>query len=91
LNFFLCFTIRHGVFSPIAVWGYNGGWSVFGGDLFEAETTCTREHSMGQIASDTVNNLAFYSLDPPRKTPLVQNPSPSIVFNSSKTYITFVM
>ena len=31
---------------PIAVMGYDNSWPV-SGDLFEAETSCTRQHNMG--------------------------------------------
>ncbi len=45
---------------PIAVYGYDDTFPV-AGDLFEAETTCVKEHNMGQVASTGVNNLSFFS------------------------------
>eukprot|EP01043_Picozoa_sp_COSAG02_P054876 COSAG02_NODE_6283_length_3680_cov_1.881597_5_plen_162_part_00 len=75
---------------PIAVMGYDDTWAL-AGDLFEAETNCVKEHNMGQIASDGVNNLAFYSSKPPVSTPLLQNPTRSPKFNASKTYLAFVI
>ena len=44
----------------------------FGGDLFEAETTCVPEHSLGQVAS-LVGGLSWWSnAEPPVTTPLPQ-------------------
>eukprot|EP00729_Bicosta_minor_P015119 gene15119-33364_t len=53
---------------PIRVYGYDNTIPV-AGDLFEAETDCNREHNMGQVASDGLNNLAFYSRKPAVTTP----------------------
>jgi hypothetical protein len=36
---------------PIVVYGYDDSHPLFGGDVFEAETTCSNEHNMGQVAS----------------------------------------
>eukprot|EP00658_Telonema_sp_P-2_P022878 TRINITY_DN19164_c0_g1_i7.p1 TRINITY_DN19164_c0_g1~~TRINITY_DN19164_c0_g1_i7.p1 ORF type:complete len:353 (-),score=68.75 TRINITY_DN19164_c0_g1_i7:426-1484(-) len=72
--------------------GYNNAHPVFGGDLFEAETGCTKQHNMGQVATDGVNNLAFWSRLPPISTPLRQNPPSSVrPFNKSRTYISLVV
>lgn len=38
-----------------------------------------------------MNNLAFFSRAPPVTSPLVQNPTPKISFNASKTYMTFIV
>jgi hypothetical protein len=46
---------------------------------------------MGAIASDNVNNLGFFSRVASITTPLKQNPVPSFTYNSSKTYISFVI
>jgi hypothetical protein len=59
--------------------------------LFEAETNCVKEHNMGQIASNGVNNLAYFSRKPAIETPLVQSPLDSPEFNASKTYLAFVI
>lgn len=74
---------------PIAVWGYDDTFSV-AGDIFEAETTCVSEHNMGQIASVGVNNLAYFSRAPPLTSPLVSK-VPRATYNSSKTYVAFVV
>eukprot|EP00656_Telonema_subtile_P031086 TRINITY_DN3406_c0_g1_i1.p1 TRINITY_DN3406_c0_g1~~TRINITY_DN3406_c0_g1_i1.p1 ORF type:complete len:444 (+),score=82.85 TRINITY_DN3406_c0_g1_i1:513-1844(+) len=78
---------------PISVFGYNNAHPVFGGDLFEAETSCTKQHNMGQVASDNVNNLGFWSRgDKAITEPLVQNPDPDHdAFNASRTYISLVV
>ena len=34
---------------PITVFGYDDTFAV-AGDLFEAETTCVKEHNMGQVS-----------------------------------------
>ena len=83
---------------PVRVYGYNALDVVFGGDLFEAETDCI--HKMGQIASSHTSNLAFWSTvrpfdmtSPPGSDdgPLIQtSPLPSLVYNSSKIYVTLV-
>ena len=75
---------------PIPVYGYNDAYPI-AGDIFEAETDCTKAHNMGQIASTGVNNLAFYSRKPPITTPLLQNPVPKVTYNSSRTYVSFIM
>ncbi len=46
---------------PIGVFGYDDTIPIFGGDLFEAETNCVKEHNMGQIASVGFNNLSFFA------------------------------
>jgi hypothetical protein len=75
---------------PIPVYGYNDAYPV-AGDIFEAETGCNSEHNMGQIASTNVNGLSFYSRKPSITTPMKQNESPEMDYNSSKTYIMFVL
>jgi hypothetical protein len=75
---------------PIPVYGYNDAYPV-AGDIFEAETGCNSAHNMGQIASDNVNNLSFFSRKETITTPVLQNPSEEITYNSSKTYIMFAM
>ena len=75
---------------PIAVFGYDDAWAL-AGDIFEAETNCVKEHNMGQIASDGVNNLAFYSRKPRVVAPLLQNRPRRPSFNVSKTYIAIVI
>lgn len=72
---------------PIPVWGYDNTFPILGGDFFEAETFCSSEHNMGQIASDSVDNLSFFTLDAPITEPMPQNPTHVPAFNSSKTYL----
>lgn len=77
--------------TPIRVYGYDNTWPV-AGSLFEAETDCTKEHNMGQAASDGVNNLAYFNRKPHITQPLKQNNrGPKKVFNASKTYVSFVI
>jgi hypothetical protein len=72
---------------PIVVYGYDNSHPFLGGDVYEAETTCSKEHNMGQVASEAVTNLAFFSSKPRISTPLVQPADPPLIFNSSKTYV----
>ncbi len=76
--------------NPIPVYGYNSAFAV-AGDLFEAETNCVSQGNMGQIASDNVNNLAFFSTEKAISDPLKQNPDPVTSFNQSKTYVTVII
>lgn len=75
---------------PIPVYGYNDAWPV-AGDIFEAETNCNTNHNMGQIASDGVNNLSYFNRKPAVTTPKLQNPFNFETYNSSMTYVMFVM
>ena len=75
---------------PIAVYGYNDAYPV-AGDIFEAETGCTRERSMGQVATVGVTNLAYFSGAPAVTRPLAQTAAPRRIFNASRTYVTFVV
>lgn len=81
---------------PIAVWGYDATFTVFpqSGDLFEAETDCVRHagHSMGQVASQGSNNLAYMSRGPPISEAIRQPPRPPRAsYNSSATYLTVII
>jgi len=76
---------------PIPTYGYNDVDKLFGGDLFEAETNCVSQHDMGQIASDTASNLAFFSRGPPLSQPLQQVPTPDVTYNATKSYVTLVV
>jgi len=77
---------------PIAVYGYDDTLPIEGGTPFEAETTCVKEHNMGQIASRGLNGLSFWSRKPRINTPLPQNAdSVSEPFNKSKTYMALVV
>jgi hypothetical protein len=58
---------------------------------FEGETTCVKEHNMGQIASDGVNNLAYYSSKPHTTVPQQQSKLTRPAFNASKTYVSLVI
>ena len=46
---------------------------------------------MGQVATNNVSNLAFFSRDGPIVEPLEQNPSPKEVYNESITYLALVI
>ena len=76
---------------PIAVFGYDDAWPIFGGDIFEAETTCAKAHNMGQISSRHANNLAFFSRAPAITAPLQQNPLPRVTYNASRTYMALIV
>jgi hypothetical protein len=76
--------------SPIPVYGYNDAYPL-AGDIFEAETGCTPEHNMGQVASIDSFNLAYWSRKETIDTPQKQNSEEALIYNSSKTYINFVM
>jgi hypothetical protein len=75
---------------PIAVYGYGDSYPI-AGDIFEAETDCTKEHNMGQIATTGVNNLSFFARKPAITAPLAQNTITPETFNASRTYVTFVL
>jgi hypothetical protein len=78
---------------PFSVLGYDDTWPLFGGDIFEAETTCDlAAPGMGQVASTGVNNLAFFSRSAaPVVSPLAQPPLPPVRLNASRTYVSFVV
>ena len=48
---------------------------------------------MGQIASEGVTNLGFFSRTAPITQPLLQNADPASTgsFNKSKTYVAFII
>jgi hypothetical protein len=46
---------------------------------------------MGQIASDNVNNLAFFSRKAAITSPKIQNPSGMDTYDPSRTYVMFSM
>lgn len=78
---------------PIGVYGYADYWLVFGGYLFEAQTTCTSARNMGAIPT-TVNNLSFFStrrrpITDPRE--LDRNPPEDVTYDASQTYVAFVV
>jgi hypothetical protein len=76
---------------PIKVMGYDNTFVVGGGDLFEAETLCDLDVGMGQVASAGSANLAYWTRSKPVTSPLPFNPTPKIAYNSSKTYIAFLI
>ena len=43
------FSSDSGAGTPITVYGYDNSVPVFGGDTYEAETNCVKEHNMGQV------------------------------------------
>jgi hypothetical protein len=76
---------------PITVYGYNNAFRVFGGDIFEAETACTTQKNMGQVATGGTSNMAYWSSKERLTKPLLQNPGTvSEPYDSSKTYISFI-
>ncbi len=78
---------------PIGVYGYASYWKVFGGYLFEAQTTCADSRNMGAIPT-TVNNLSFFST---RRRPIVKageltpNEPERVEYDPDKTYVAFVV
>ena len=88
---------------PVEVFGYNDAVHFFG-SIFEAETTCTSEHNMGQVASSDQNNFSFFN-----KKEAIQSPSElekylgalmetrkeisegTLVYDQTKTYMTFIL
>ena len=75
---------------PLAVWGYNNA-KYFGVNFFEAETLCTRAHTMGQVASSSLNNLAFYSRTPGLPSPLRHYPPVGASFDPQHSYLTLIV
>lgn len=74
-----------------ALWSADDTYPV-AGDLFEAETDCVQEHTLGQVASDSAPNLSFFARKPAISAPLQQNPIPAgAPYNASKTYIAFLV
>jgi len=75
---------------PVAAFGYNDAWPI-AGDIFEAETGCTRGHEMGQVATVSVTNLAYFSGAEPVTAPLQQAPEPRAAFNALRSYVSFIV
>lgn len=78
---------------PLAVMGYDDTIAA-GGDVFEAETDCVKEHNMGQVASDGCSNLSFYSSSRKITTPIQQVPDPPTIrepYNANITYLSVIM
>lgn len=79
---------------PLRVMGYDDTIAA-GGDIFEAETDCVKEHDMGQVASDGCSNLSFYSsMGKSIDKPLLQVPDPPTIheaYSPNITYLTVVM
>lgn len=79
---------------PLAVLGYDDTYPLAGGDTFEAETNCVAEHSLGQVATTGVNNLAYFSArSPPLAAPLLQPPplQPPEPFSANLSYVALVV
>ena len=55
------------------------------------QLSCCLACPTGQVASDSATNLSFYARKAMITTPLKQNPVPALVFNASKTYISFLV
>ena len=76
---------------PIAVMGYDNTFVIDGGDLFEAETLCDLGVGLGQVASAGAADLSYFALQSKVQKPLPHNPDVAVNFNSSKTYIAFLI
>jgi hypothetical protein len=77
---------------PVRVWGYDDTFPL-AGDLYEAETNCVKQHNLGQIASNGLSNMAFFSRKPPVTATVKQNPVSRTppAYNRSKTYVALVL
>ncbi|GMI24990.1 hypothetical protein TeGR_g5492 [Tetraparma gracilis] len=79
---------------PVAVYGYDDTAPIAGGDTYEAETTCVKQHNLGQVGSKGVNNLPWWSqedtFDVPEVLPSVSDPE-NEVFDPTKKYIAIIM
>jgi len=76
---------------PVTVYGYDNTVAL-AGDLFEAETTCTKSHNWGQVASSSASNMAFHSRKASITAPLPRNKdNTGQTYNVSKTYISFII
>eukprot|EP01065_Artemidia_motanka_P037091 TRINITY_DN4530_c0_g1_i1.p1 TRINITY_DN4530_c0_g1~~TRINITY_DN4530_c0_g1_i1.p1 ORF type:complete len:530 (+),score=178.08 TRINITY_DN4530_c0_g1_i1:60-1649(+) len=74
---------------PTTVYGYNPKPVVFGGDFFEAETNCI--DTLGQVASDGSENLAFWSTYGGVTEPLAQAAKPPTPTKQpGKSYVALV-
>ncbi|GMH99677.1 hypothetical protein TrVE_jg339 [Triparma verrucosa] len=76
--------------STTAVYGYDDSVPLFGGDTYEAETNCVREHDIGQVASTAVNNVNFYNTSGQIEN-LEPNPIPVVEYDPEKTYVAFIV
>ncbi|MDB9786851.1 hypothetical protein OAB57_01985 [Bacteriovoracaceae bacterium] len=87
-------TVKNPWEKPIAVYGYNNSWNVFGGFLFEAQTKCNRSRNMGAVPTDGVTNLSYFST---RRSPINniheirQNKVGKFKYDRKKTYVAFVV
>ena len=75
---------------PIVVYGYDDSFAL-AGDLFEAETTCTSQRNMGQVASDGCSNLGYWSRAASVTTPLAQPPSTPVAWSTATTFVALVV
>jgi len=78
---------------PITVFGYDNSVPLFGGDTYEAETNCVREHNMGQVASH-IPNIGFHLVgekDPVADLPFVPKERESKVYDASKVYVAIIV
>lgn len=72
----------------VEVYGYDDTVAI-AGDIFEAETTCTPEHNMGQIPSSSASNLRYHSHSCPKLIDAKENEY-DIKYDKTKTYLTFI-
>jgi len=74
--------------TPVKIFGYNSEVKVFGGYVFEAETNCI--NTLGQVATASAHNLAFWSGRGRIEQPLQVRTSQSIEYDPTKKYIALV-
>ena len=73
------------------MYGYDDSIEL-GGELYEAETNCIKEHNLGQIASSGTPNLSFFKRwEGEIDTTPAGNPDGERDFEGNDVYVTFVV
>lgn len=76
---------------PITVYGYDNTVPIFGGDTYEAETNCVREHNMGQVASH-LPNVGFKDGEEAKaELPFVPKDREEVKYDPSKIYVSITV
>lgn len=76
---------------PKTIIGYDDTFTV-AGSLFEAETICTADRNMGQVASSGVANFAFWARAESIEAPLPQvDLGEQLVFDPAKNYVSLIV
>ncbi|GMH53917.1 hypothetical protein TrRE_jg1496, partial [Triparma retinervis] len=76
---------------PITVYGYDNTVPIFGGDTYEAETNCVKEHNMGQVASH-IPNVGFKDGEEPKaELPFVPKDREEVKYDPAKTYVSIAV